>query len=103
MGSINNGVAGKRFRMRGIVWLSITSLIWKHRNDFIFRNREWDALEVFALVLVKTWAIIKVKFDKVDFSYLDWCADPLLCIKMSSSRFRGGFSIRSLKSVCAPM
>ena len=84
LGFCHTGVVGKGFRMRGIVWLTIISLVWKHRNEIIFRNRVCDAVEVFAFTQVKTWAIIKAKFDKVVFSFSEWCIDPLSCIKMSS-------------------
>jgi len=84
LGFCHTGVVGKGFRMRGIVWLIIISLIWKHRNEIIFRNRVCDVVEVFAFAQVKTWVIIKIKFDKVVFNYLEWCIDPLSCIKMSS-------------------
>jgi len=67
---------GKGFCVGSLVWLILISHIWKHRNKIIFKNRKCDIQGVFALEQVKSWTVIKAKFKKVTFSYLDWCVNP---------------------------
>jgi len=33
-----------------VVWLAVVWIIWSHRNNILFRNRQPDVEEVFALV-----------------------------------------------------
>jgi len=50
------------------------TVIWytrKHINEIIFKNRTCDMIEEFALVLSKSWAIMRGKYKHVLFSYFD--------------------------------
>jgi len=43
--------------------------IWKHRNSIIFDNRVCDVGEVFNKIQVKSWAVVKGKYNNVYFPY----------------------------------
>jgi len=47
------------------------------------KNMKCDVIEVFDLLKVKSWTVIKAKFKKVNFCYFDWCMDFLKCIRIS--------------------
>jgi len=65
-----------------IVWLTIIWQIWKYRNDILFKNMKCDIVEVYARVQSIFWAIIRVKYKNVHFSYSDWVLKPLICMQM---------------------
>jgi len=54
--------------------------IWNHRNRFNFRN-ERVLVEVSSLIQRKIWSWITVKERLSDFSYLDWCLEPIYCMR----------------------
>ena len=72
-------VNGPRFRVWEGVWIALLGEIWKHKNMRVFRNERADYLEIFVVVQRKTWVWIKEKF--VEFSYSEWCMEPLECMK----------------------
>jgi len=65
----------------GGIWVGIIGEIWNHRNMMVFKNECVDLVEVFTVVQRKTWSWIMVKERLVDFSYSDWCLEPLCCMK----------------------
>jgi len=49
------------------------SSIWKHMNNLVFRNAKPDEEEIFSIVQLRAWALLKHKSTKVSFSFSDWC------------------------------
>jgi hypothetical protein len=73
---------GRKFkRMKHIFWLATTWCIWRARNNIIFRG---DLVSVSFLVnqiiyFSWLWFIGRQKIN-VDFSFHEWCNNPLECI-----------------------
>ena len=42
--------------MWGVIWTTVVSELWKHRNNVIFNGGVVDGLEVVVLVQVKAWS-----------------------------------------------
>jgi len=74
----------KGYGMWRIVSLIIVWYVWKHKNDIIFKNRKCDIQEVFVLVQVKSWTVIRAKYNKVSFTFSNWYLDPLMCMTMTN-------------------
>jgi len=68
------------------VWFIMIWSIWKYRNDIILKNKSCVVLEIFALVQVKSWIVIKTKFREVSLNYSDRCIDPIQYIIMSFAK-----------------
>ncbi|KAK7342257.1 hypothetical protein VNO80_25202 [Phaseolus coccineus] len=67
-------------RCWGGIWVGIVSKIRNHRNRVVFENGGVDLVEVFTVVQRKTWSWVTVKERLADFSYSDWCLEPLCCM-----------------------
>ena len=67
-----------------MIWTTVVSELWKHRNNVIFKGGVVDGLEVIALVQVKAWSWNTSKSLSVFFSFSDWCLEPLVCMMMIS-------------------
>ena len=68
----------------GVVWIAVVNEVWKHRNKVIFNRGVVDVLEAFAFVQLDAWSWVTSKSQFANFSFFDWCIDPLDCIRMIS-------------------
>ena len=64
----------------GNVWIALISEIWRHRNNCLFKGRVVDHIEVFSLAQIKVWSWIPSKVPSANFSFSDWCLEPLVCM-----------------------
>jgi len=62
------------------VWMSLVWIIWKARNNVIFRNKLSDAEEVFVTAQIKSLNWVNRKYRRTSFSYSDWCLNLRLCL-----------------------
>jgi len=79
------------FRMSGVkesvneiwggVWIVVVGELWFHRNKRIFRGGRIYHIEIFTLTQIKAWSWVLSKMHGVSFSYLDWCLEPLICMR----------------------
>lgn len=70
-----------RFLEFGGVWIAIVCEIWKHRNMCVFKNRRVDHIEVFLVAQRKVWPWITSKEKYAEFTYSEWCKEPMICMK----------------------
>ena len=59
-----------------VIWVSVVSEIWKHRNFVIFDMGVVDVLEVFVLVQVNVGSWIYAKSRGAPFTYFNWNFEP---------------------------
>jgi hypothetical protein len=79
-GGIFSGKKTKKFRY--IIWLAATWCIWRTRNNILFRG---DHINIISLVnqivyIAWLWFIGRLR-SNVDFSFVDWCNNPLDCFR----------------------
>jgi hypothetical protein len=70
----------KTKKLRYIIWMATTWCIWRTRNNILFRG---DHINIIALVyqivyIAWFWFIGRIG-RTVDFSFTDWCNNPLEC------------------------
>ena len=59
-------------RLWKYVWASIIWCIWKHRNSLVFNQDRINAVEILTMAQVQSWAWLKHKVNKANFSYWAW-------------------------------
>jgi len=62
------------------VWIALVSEIWRHRNNCLFKGGVVDHSEVFSPAQLKVWSWNVSKIPSVNFSFSDWCLEPLVCM-----------------------
>ena len=62
----------------GSVWVAIIDEIWKHKNNYIFKDGTINHFEIFSLAQLKTWSWTTSYSVCVSFSH--WCFDLLTCL-----------------------
>jgi len=45
------------------------------------KNDRFDQVEVFTITQMKVWLWMLAKEHVIDFSYSDWCLEPLKCMR----------------------
>jgi len=68
------------------ILIAIIGEIWKHRNGCIFKNDRVDHVEVFTIAQMKVWSWLLAKEHVINFSYSDWCLEPLGCMSYIRKR-----------------
>jgi len=68
------------------MWIVVIGKIWKQRNLIIFKNGRVNGLEIFTLVQLKVWSWLTSRVNGVSFTYVQWCLDPLACLKSFKSK-----------------
>jgi hypothetical protein len=72
---------GKKTKgLRHIIWVATTWCIWRFRNNILFRGASVNISSLFNHIfnIAWLWFIGSLRRD-VDFSFLDWCNNPLAC------------------------
>ena len=67
----------------GNVWIALVTEIWRHINNCnnsLFKDELVDHSEVFSLTQVKVWSWILSKIPSANFSFPNWCLEPLVCM-----------------------
>jgi hypothetical protein len=63
-----------------IIWLATTWCIWRSRNNILFKGDSVNVSSLFNNILYIAWLwFIGSLRSNVDFSFLDWCNNPLAC------------------------
>ena len=62
-----------------IIWLDYVWVIWKERNNRIFKNVAFDPSTLSDKVKLNFFLWLKAKKPSVGFCYHDWCRHLLLC------------------------
>jgi hypothetical protein len=72
---------GKKTKgLRHIIWLATTWCIWRSRNNILFRGDSVNISSLFNQILYIAWLwFIGSLRNNVDFSFPDWCNNPLAC------------------------
>jgi hypothetical protein len=72
---------GKKTKgLRHIIWVATTWCIWRSRNNILFRGDSVNISSLFNQILYTAWLwFIGSLRSNVDFSFLDWCNNPLSC------------------------
>jgi len=63
-----------------VIWHSTVWVIWKERNNKIFKNKAHDSIKLLDYVKFMSFSWLKVKLLSTTFSYNDWWRNPLLCM-----------------------
>lgn len=53
-------------------------------NDSVFNQAKIDAEEILTMAQVQSWAWLKHKVKKTNFSYSNWIQSPITCINMTT-------------------
>jgi hypothetical protein len=79
-GSIIRGKNSKK--LRHILWLATTWCIWRTRNNILFRGDHinFNSLVNQIVYIAWLWFIGRLRRN-VDFSFSDWCNNPLDCFQ----------------------
>jgi hypothetical protein len=79
-GSIIRGKNSKK--LRHIIWLATTWCIWRTRNNILFRGDHinFNSLVNQIVYIAWLWFIGRLRRN-VDFSFSDWCNNPLDCFQ----------------------
>ncbi|KAK2457421.1 hypothetical protein QL285_004692 [Trifolium repens] len=68
-------------RLRHIIWLATTWCIWRERNNIIFRGALVNIPSLVNQIIYFAWFwLIGRQKINVEFSFQDWCNNPLDCI-----------------------
>jgi hypothetical protein len=72
---------GKKTKgLRHIIWVATTWCIWRYRNNILFRGDSVNIYSLFNQILYIAWLwFIGSLRSTVDFSFFDWCNNPLAC------------------------
>ena len=63
-----------------VIWHSTTWVIWKERNNRIFKNKAQDLFKLVDFVKLLSFSWLKAKLLSSAFGYNDWWRNPLLCM-----------------------
>jgi glutathionyl-hydroquinone reductase len=63
-----------------VIWHSTVWVIWKERNNRIFKNKAQDLIKLLDYVKFMSFSWLKPKLLTTAFSYNDWWRNPLLCM-----------------------
>lgn len=77
-GLISGRASNEVWRM---FWFATIWSIWLHRNDLIFKQGTLDFDNVTELIKIKVWSWSNSRVKKECFSFMDWCLNPLACLK----------------------
>jgi hypothetical protein len=77
-GGLLSGKKAKKFRY--IIWMATTWCIWRTRNNILFRGAPINILSLVNQIVYIAWLwFIGRLGSTVDFSFTDWCNNPLDC------------------------
>ena len=62
------------------MWIAIEWEIWNYRNKIVFNNAVVDDVEIFTLIQLKTWSLVKFRGPMVYCSFSDWYFCPTVCL-----------------------
>jgi len=94
---VPSGVLGEHFdqfaRMAGmprcthsffrVIWLACVWVIWKERNNCVFKNAMSDPCNLFDKVNLNSFMWLKSNKPSFSYYYHDWCRHPLLYMGVS--------------------
>lgn len=66
-----------------LIWLVCVWVIWKERNDHIFKNVASDPCILSDKVKLNSYLWLKSNLMSFSFCYHDWCRHPLLCMDVT--------------------
>jgi len=59
------------------------------RNQVLFKNGKIDSIEIFSLAQLKVWSWITSKDKLTNFSYPQWCLEPMECLRAIRKKAKG--------------
>lgn len=73
---------GNKNRVRGLwlIWLTMIWVLWKVRNDKIFKGVTQEVDEVVEVVKVLAWRWVLERMNIPVCLYYEWCWDPIFCL-----------------------
>jgi len=63
-----------------LIWFTTSWVLWKERNNRIFRGEESTTLKVLENIKILSFWWHKAKFTAFPYQFHDWCQNPLLCL-----------------------
>ncbi|XP_057419153.1 uncharacterized protein LOC130713398 [Lotus japonicus] len=62
------------------VWLASVGMLWNGRNSVIFREETVDTNDLSERIKLKSWNWLRARQHEFQYSFFEWCNDPLLCL-----------------------
>lgn len=77
-----NGRGGSKNRRRGLglIWLTTIWMVWKARNDRIFKGISREIDEVVEEIKVLSWRWMLERMNIPACLYYEWSWNPILCL-----------------------
>lgn len=75
-------VRGKNLKqMWMVLWFSTAWSIWIARNGIIFKQENFDVIQLVELIKFRAWNWFQFRGKGSNYSFSDWCMSPLVCMK----------------------
>jgi len=69
-----------------LIWLATLWMLWKVRNDKIFKRLVYEVDEIVEEVKVLSWRWLLSRTKTPGCLYYEWCWDPILCFRRKVRR-----------------
>lgn len=63
-----------------IIWFSVIWFIWLMWNNIIFKQEQFDVVQIMDTIKVRSWNWFSVIVEKGKCSFSDWCVAPMVCL-----------------------
>lgn len=68
----------KRKKIRYVIWLAVTWIIWGARNEVLFKGNSPDVESIFNRVVVTSWQWVKERAGRnLSLTFASWSSSPV--------------------------